>query len=493
MASTLLDGKTYAGNPYVQIEEGNDASAKPRRLFPLYRKQFLIGWVVAAVTGVTAFAEVATTTLRAESFAGKSATAGIQQAIDAATAKGGGTVRLAPGDYAVASIFLKDNVTLHLEKGATLIGSTNFTDYALCPSSVKGLDHAIVNARDAHNVALTGEGVVNGRGRFAVHNNNDNRRWLDCLFARCDGVKLEGVTLRDPSFWTCYFSACTNVVARRVTIKSHANFNGDGIDIDAQNVLIEDCVIDAEDDAICLKSDTPGFVVRNVEVRNCTLASNCNFIKFGTASLTGFADCRIHHCTLVRPRAKSHFNWRPSIVPGVTGPQTGIAGVALEVVDGGFMENVHVHDLVMKEGVQTPIFIRYGRRRSPKPGKKSCLQNILIERVRVEQTECLIASSITGVPGLRPRNIVLRDLDFTVRGGGTRRASSGPVPEREKSYPENRMFGTMLPAYGFYVRHADDIRFENVRLRYTGSTEERPPLVQDDTTGVVVDRCDFKQ
>ena len=93
MASTLLDGKTYAGNPYVQIEEGNGASAKPRRLFPLYRKQFLIGWVVAAVTGVTAFAEVATTTLRAESFAGKSATAGIQQAIDAATAKGGGKRR----------------------------------------------------------------------------------------------------------------------------------------------------------------------------------------------------------------------------------------------------------------------------------------------------------------------------------------------------------------------------------------------------------------
>ena len=104
-----------------------------------------------------------------------------------------------------------------------------------------------------------------------------------------------------------------------------------------------------------------------------------------------------------------------------------------------------------------------------------------------------LASSITGVPGLRPQNVTVRNVNLVLKGGGTLRDSSRPVPEAEKKYPENRMFGRhMLPAYGFYVRHADGVRFENVRLSYTGDAEERPPVVTDDATGVTYEGCEFR-
>jgi hypothetical protein len=39
------------------------------------------------------------------------------------------------------------------------------------------------------------------------------------------------------------------------------------------------------------------------------------------------------------------------------------------------------------------------------------------------------------------------------------------VPEVEKNYPENRMFGNTLPAYGLYVRHARNITLDNVQFK----------------------------
>ena len=411
------------------------------------------------------------------------ATAALQAAVDKVSASGGGTVRVPAGKYVVAGICLKDNVTLRLDEGAVLLGATNHLDYA-------GRLLAVVSAVDAVNVALVGKGTVDGRGWAAPVRDGAPHRWFGCIFRRCRGVRVEGVRLASPAAWTCYFKECDGVVARGVTIHGHANFNNDGFDIDSKNVLIEDCTVDSDDDAICLKSDNPDFVCENVEVRNCRLSSNCNFIKFGTASRGGFRNCHIHHCTLLASETSRLRKWRG--LPGVTDACTGLAGIALEMVDGGVMEKVHVHDITMLHGVQTPILVRLARRRAPKPGKTTCLRDVLIENVTSKSSASIIASSITGVPGLRPQGVTLRNLDLTVKGGGRAADAAAQVPEVEKCYPENRMFGKPLPAYGFYVRHADDVRFENVKLRWAGGDEEREPVVQDDCRGVTFTKCDFQ-
>ena len=411
------------------------------------------------------------------------ATAALQAAVDKVSASGGGTVRVPAGKYVVAGICLKNNVTLQLDEGAALLGATNHLDYA-------GRPLAVVSATGAANVAVVGTGTVGGRGWAAPVRDNAPHRWKDCLFFRCRNVRVEGVRLVDPASWTCHFRECDGVVARGVTIHGHANFNNDGFDIDSKNVLIEDCVVDSDDDAICLKSDSPDFVCENVEVRNCRLSSNCNFIKFGTASLGGFRNCHIHHCTLLASETSRLRKWIG--LPGVTDKCTGLAGIALEMVDGGVMEKVHVHDITMLHGVQTPILVRLARRRTHKSGAKSFLRDVLIENVTSKSSASIIASSITGVPGLRPQDVTLRNLDLTVKGGGRAAHAAAQVPEVEKCYPENRMFKMPLPAYGFYVRHADGVRFENVKLRWAGGDEEREAVVQDDCTGVTFTKCDFQ-
>ena len=105
---------------------------------------------------------------------------------------------------------------------------------------------------------------------------------------------------------------------------------------------------------------------------------------------------------------------------------------------------------------------------------------------------CSIANAIAGVPGLRPQNVVIRDVDLMMPGGGTAKdAAETYADERERAFPmPYALFKSKLPAYGFYVRHADGVRLENVRLRYADGREERPAVVTDDADVTLVG-CDF--
>ena len=83
------------------------------------------------------------------------------------------------------------------------------------------------------------------------------------------------------------------------------------------------------------------------------------------------------------------------------------------------------------------------------------------------------------------------DIDLVMMGGGTAKdAAKTDIDERERSFPMPSLFKSMLPAYGFYVRHADGVRLENVRVRYAEGKEERPAVVTDDAAIDFV-ACDF--
>lgn len=413
-------------------------------------------------------------------------TAAIQGRIDAAAKAGGGEVVLEPGDHVSGGLFLRDNVTLRIPAGARLVASTNSHDYV----AAKAWDNqlAFVLGAGVTNAAVVGEGEIDGRGWAAIHKNEGRGRWKDILFYRAKDVRVEGVTLRDAATWVCHFRECDGVVARKVKIRSLANYNNDGIDIEAKNVLVEDCDIEAEDDGICFKSDNADFIVEKCLVRNCRISSNCNFIKFGTSSKGVYRDIEVRDCQLACTGSMYDLDWSKDgglskhKVVGVKDRHTGISGIALEVVDGGAMERVTVRNITMGKGVQTPIFIRQGARRPPKPGRTSELKDILIENVTcTEPAASLIACSITGVPGLRPHDITLRNCKLRFPGGATAEDAAQPFGEAEKNYPENRMFGpkVTLPAYGLYIRHADRVRLENVTFE-VATPDARPPLVKED-------------
>lgn len=479
----------------------------------LFATRFLVAGL-AVLSGAKASASVEFTLHGLPVFP-SDASKSIQTALDKVRDAGGGKVTIPCGDYLAAGLVLGDNTTLHLDEGATLFGSTNIADYVtfgkLMPAGFDEMKeyaraqgskpsnlHAVVGAVLATNVAIEGKGTIDGRGDlYARHQKRDIRRWRGALFYRCKNVRVEGITLLKCPLWACYFKECENVTARGLAVDSRVCWENDGIDIEAKNALVENCVVDTMDDAICLKNDHPGFMVENVEVRNCRVSSSCNFLKLGTTCFTGFRNVRIHDCKLVPGKTSGWYrHWlhtpKHRGFPGVTDKITGLGGINILATDGGSISDVHVWNIDMTERcVQTPIFIRLERRNVRMDGTPARLENILIENVRGVGVSS-IASSITGVPGLRPGNVTIRNVDLVLKGGGTFSQSSLPLPECESGYPTTQMFGYhIMPAYAFYLRHADGVKFENVRIRYEES-EERDPVLQDDCTGVSFDNCTFQ-
>ena len=426
------------------------------------------------------------------------ATAALQKEIDAASAAGGGRVVVPAGEYVVCALQLKSGVELHLEKGASLLSVTNAEPYEAAMKA--RLMNSAVFARGATNVSITGEGTIDGRGAFfdRVLSPRPHFRlrlgWRTLTFQECTNVTVEGVTLLGGTTWTCFLRQCDGVAIRRIRLFGHANYCNDGIDIASKNVLVEDCDIDAEDDAIVLKTLVPGFAVENVEVRNCRLASNSSNIKFGTESYGAFRDVRIHHCS-IGCRTPSR-TIPPHDAPGeAKGARNhAISGIEVSAVDGGSIEDVTISDIEMGAGIVTPIFVRLARRHEPSAGQTSFMRNVVVERVRmVAPAEGAIANAVAGVEGLRPQNIVFRDVDLWMKGGGSaKEAAETYRNERDKAFPmPYLLFKSMLPAYGFYVRHADGVRFENVRMRYEDGKEQRPAIVIDDAE-VAIESCSFQ-
>jgi len=413
------------------------------------------------------------------------ATEAIQKAIERCAAQGGGTVRLPEGTWLAGTIYLASRVTLSLESGATLLGSRNLDDYAhprVPPGAPEGESHrirAMIAGQDVEHVAIRGEGTIDGQG--------DAFRWKDrprpkCIYLiGCRDVTVEGVKMRHAGSWMQHYRQCDRVTIRGIDVFNHATYNNDGLNIDScRDVTITGCRVDSDDDGIVLKSLSTR-PCQNVTVTDCTVSSHCNAIKMGTESGGGFQNITVTDCTVFSPeKSKS-----------IYGRQRGLAGIALEIVDGGTLDHVTVSNVNIR-GVSVPIFMRLGNRARqydkgrPKPGVGT-FRNVVISDVVAEKTS-EIGCSITGLPGHRIENVVLRNLKLGFDGGGTRETASRQVPERPESYPESTMFG-VLPAWGFYVRHVKGLTFEDVELGVS-QPDLRHAMVFDDAENVVIDGLD---
>jgi polygalacturonase len=416
-------------------------------------------------------------------------TKAIQKAVDACAEAGGGIVVVPAGTFPTATIVLKSNITLHLEKDAVLLGSTAIKDYPLYkPAKQRRYDlylgRSVVLAQRADRVGVTGEGTINGNSKakndFHSRETAAGLRPTALWFDECTNVTVKGITMTSAGFWTNPYSLCRNVHIDGIRIKESTYGNNDGCDIcDCENVIIENCDIDSLDDAICMKSFMPGGC-KNFVIRNNRLRTLCNAIKAGTDSSGGFQNLLIENNQIY---------------------QTNIAGIALESVDGGTLQNVIVRNITM-DIVGTPIFIKLGCRNRPMydgekqfPVPDGVVRNVRISHIkavvdaierrnaderRMHRYACY-ASSIMGFPGHPIEDVQIEDVEITLRGGfpqGTEKDAQRRVPENSKGYPENRAYG-VLPAYLFYIRHVTDLWMKNVRINMPRE-DARPAVVLDD-------------
>jgi polygalacturonase len=421
-------------------------------------------------------------------------TTSIQKAIDYINENGGGRLVFYVGRYLTGTIHLKSNVTIQLEEGAILVGSLNPFDYQRKTNWT-----ALIFAHDQQNIGITGKGVIDGQG-FLVANNlvdlihkgvvkdplkydrpNEGIRPLNIYFRGCRNVIIKGITMKDPGSWNQEYDQCKNVIIDGITVDSKSYWNNDGVDIvDCDSVSITNSYFDAADDGICLKSHSPDFICQNVYVHNNTIRTSANGIKFGTASYGGFRNIKIIN-NLVFDTYRS--------------------AITFAAVDGGIVENIVV-DSLRSINTGNVIFLRIGERRE---GKKGKMNNISISNVYAEVPSTkpdagynyegpvedmprnISPASIVGMTDALIQNVTLKNIEILYPGGGNAAFAKigldelDKVPELAANYPEFSMFKE-LPAWGFYIRHAKGITFENVTLTCR-KKDYRTAVVLDDVQG----------
>jgi polygalacturonase len=214
------------------------------------------------------------------------ATAAFAQAIAKASAAGGGTVLVPPGQWLSGPIHLASNINLHVSQGATLLFSQDFSDY-LPPVLTRWEGQELygysplIYARDCENIAITGGGKLDGQGAAWWPWKNTQRESAAKLYEAvtagvptdkrvfasegglrpsfiqtvgCKNVLIEGVTLTNGPFWTIHPVYSENVIVRRVRVQTTGP-NNDGCDPDSsRNVLIEDSFFSTGDDCVVIKS-----------------------------------------------------------------------------------------------------------------------------------------------------------------------------------------------------------------------------------------------
>lgn len=419
----------------------------------------------------------------------------IQKGIDYVSENGGGRLVFYVGRYLTGTLHMKPNVTIQLEEGAILVGSPNPLDYEFLSNWT-----ALIFAHNVNNIGITGKGVIDGQG-FTVATNLvqlihagvikdplkydrpwEGRRPMNIYFRGCKNININGITLKDPGSWNQTYDQCKNLTVKGITVDSKSYWNNDGIDIvDCDSVSVTDSYFDAADDGICLKSHNADFICQNVYIHNNTIRTSANGIKFGTASLGGFRNIKIIN-NLVFDTYRS--------------------AITFAAVDGGLVENVIV-DSLRSINTGNVIFLRIGERRA---GKKGKMNNIIISNVYAEVPSTkpdagynyegpvedmprnISPSSIVGMPDAIIENVTLKNIEINYPGGGNPSFAKvgldelDKVPEMGASYPEFSMFKE-LPAWGFYVRHAKGVTFENVTLSCV-KKDYRTAIVLDDANGV---------
>jgi len=166
----------------------------------------------------------------------------IQKAIDACAANGGGIVVFDTGEYVTGSLFLKSGVTLKIDKNVKILGSQDINDYPIIKTRVAGIEMpwpaALINVLDQKKVAITGDGIIDGRGKpfwdkyWAMRKVYDPKgiRWAadyDCrrprllLISGSENITLKGLHLQRSGFWTVHVLYSKHITVDAITIQNN--------------------------------------------------------------------------------------------------------------------------------------------------------------------------------------------------------------------------------------------------------------------------------
>ena len=235
-------------------------------------------------------------------------TAAIQSAIDACAANAaGGTVKLSGGTFVSGPIHLKSNITLVIDKGATLLGSPDRADFPAGSFAHLPTVEPLVGALNAENIVITGGGIIDGNGHIwweYVHGvpnagvlGTDHPRPMGLVFDHSKHIRVENITVQNAGFWQIVPYYADDLQFRHIRILAPHSPNTDAIDpFSSSNIIIDHVFSSVGDDNIAIKSgaiDSPGpdDPSRNIVITDCTF-ENGHGLSIGSEIAGGVQNVR---------------------------------------------------------------------------------------------------------------------------------------------------------------------------------------------------------
>lgn len=206
-------------------------------------------------------------------------TQSIQKAIDFISEKGGGKLKFFVGRYLTGSVQLKSNVSIELNEGAVLVGTTSIYDY-MGVNKTK----ALIIADGQQNIGVIGKGVIEGQGAGVIEQitKQVQKGYLKETIAQaspgliainnCNGINIEGINLQNASGNFITFSACKQISIKGISIKKPAvKENKALVFAQTDGVKLENLFIETAEPEI--QSDGQS---KNITIVNCKNASGKN-------------------------------------------------------------------------------------------------------------------------------------------------------------------------------------------------------------------------
>ncbi len=407
-------------------------------------------------------------------------TKAINQAISACSMDGGGTVDFPAGKYISGSIDLLKNVTLNLEAGAVIVGSTNLGDYAAeTGPSGEPSRAGLLTARSANNITITGRGVIEGNGMFFVdptklklieegsdYDKKYTRQGDDFMNPKygtadgplepldrpnnlirlfdCTNILISGVTIQNSPIWTVHFVRCERVNVTGVSINSFGSGrrvpNDDGIDLtDTRLVHISDCDIEDGDDGIVVLGG------EKITVNNCTLSSRSAGVRVGFAS-GEIRDCVFANLVIFDSNR----------------------GIAVNVRGASSIENVLFSDIVIQTRMVTghwwgkgePIQVS-ARPWNPKVNQIGHIKNVRFRNISAESPAGII---VYGCDQSIIKDLVFEGVKVRINNSPLHASYGGNFDLRGCRDVASAVFSHDIPA--LYCRYADGVKIDGLEVEW---------------------------
>ncbi|MGN0824411.1 MAG: glycoside hydrolase family 28 protein [Candidatus Coproplasma sp.] len=382
----------------------------------------------------------------------------------------GGTVFVPEGVYLISPVFLNDGVTLWLDKGATLLGKSDRSEYPILPALQGGKNlgtwqgeeadcfASLITAIGKSNVKIIGEGVIDCNaqaGDWYVNHRVKRIAWRPrgVFLNGCKDVALQGITVKNTPSWNIHPYFCNGVSLCDLTLINPPQMpTTDGIDPDCCcGVDIVGVRISVGDDCIAIKSGTLEFAKKyktpsqNVTVRNCHMQSGHGGVVLGSELSGGIEELTVAQCIFdgtdrgLRIKTRRG-RGRVGVVDGIT-----FSNIVMKGVKSPFVINMYYN---MGDETGHTEYV-YTTQKLPVDERTPYIGNFTFKNMVCKDVSCC-AGAFYGLPEAPIGGIVFENVKFTYD------------KEAKPDFPDMKEINKKECKMGLYFQSVDKVTLKNV-------------------------------